>query len=58
MANHLNIRRLLNFTLFYLLSFTALAQNDKCLYRLSNNMGSDGTTVAFCLGTDGKIHQH
>lgn len=30
---------------------------NRYLYRLSYNMGSDGTTVAFYLGNDGRLHQ-
>lgn len=36
---------------------TWLFFGDKYLYRLSYNMGSDGTTVAFYLGKDGKLRQ-
>lgn len=36
---------------------TWLFFGNRYLYRLSYNMGSDGTTVAFYLGNDGRIHQ-
>lgn len=36
---------------------TWLFFGNKYLYRLSYNMGSDGTTVAFYLGNDGQLHQ-
>lgn len=36
---------------------TWLFFGNRYLYRLSYNMGSDGTTVAFYLGNDGRLHQ-
>ena len=36
---------------------TWLFFGNKYLYRLSYNMGSDGTTVAFYLDSDGKLHK-
>lgn len=41
----------------YSRAVTWLFFEDKYLYRLSYNMGSDGTTVAFYLGKDGKLRQ-
>lgn len=41
----------------YASSATWLFFGDKYLYRLAYNQGQAGTTVAFYLGRDGKIHQ-
>lgn len=41
----------------YASSATWLFFGDKYLYRLAYNQGQAGTTVAFYLGKDGKIHQ-